>query len=84
MRLAACQKGFKSAHSNDFVTAEWYAYAGQDDPALRLLEQEVAHHDQDALEFGVNPAFFGLHGNARFQALISKVGMPLSAMSARS
>jgi DNA-binding winged helix-turn-helix (wHTH) protein/tetratricopeptide (TPR) repeat protein len=84
MRLEACLKGFKSAHANDFVSAEWYAYAGHDAQALQLLEQQVAHHNQDALEFTVNPAFFGLHNNPRFQALVTKIGLPFSSPSARS
>ena len=84
MRLNACLKGFKTAHSNDFVPAEWYAYAGQNNQALQLLQQVVARHQQDALELTVNPAFFEMHSDPRFRSLVTKVGLPFPAVAAKS
>ena len=62
-------------HRNDFDPAEWYAFVGQNDQAIPLLQQAVARHDGEAVQLAVNPMFEKLHDDARFQALLSRVGL---------
>jgi tetratricopeptide (TPR) repeat protein len=66
-----------SRHPNDFIPAEWYAFAGQPDKALPSLEQEVAMHDGEAVQLAINPMFDNLHDNPRFQSLLHQVGLTL-------
>jgi DNA-binding winged helix-turn-helix (wHTH) protein/tetratricopeptide (TPR) repeat protein len=78
LRLNACGKRFAAAHGNDFVVAEWSAYAGLKNDSLKLLEQEVARHSQYALEITVIPAYFDYHSDPRFQRMAMRIGLPLS------
>jgi TolB-like protein/Tfp pilus assembly protein PilF len=77
LRLKACTEKFADTHRNDFIAAEWNAYAGRKDEAIALLGQEVARHTQYALEITVNPAFFDYHQEPRFQQLAMRTGLPL-------
>lgn len=64
-------------HANDFVPAEWYAFAGQREKALLSLQRVVANHDREAVQLAVNPMFESLHSDPRFRALLHEVGLPL-------
>jgi hypothetical protein len=77
LRLNACGKRFAATHGNDFVVAEWSAYAGLKDESLKLLEQETAHHSQYVLEITVIPAYFDYHSDPRFQRMAMRIGLPL-------
>ena len=77
LRLNACGKKLAATHGNDFVVAEWSAYAGLKDESLKLLEQETAHHSQYVLEITVIPAYFDYHSDPRFQRMAMRIGLPL-------
>lgn len=68
-------------HANDFVPAEWYAYAEDKDNAIRALEDMMAHHDPDALQMAVTPAYRDLHRDPRFRALLTRLNLPLPIAS---
>jgi tetratricopeptide (TPR) repeat protein len=68
-------------HANDFVPAEWYAYADEKDNAVRALEEMVAHHDPDALQMAVGPEYSDLHRDPRFRALLTRLNLPLQIAS---
>ena len=66
-----------SHEEQDFIPAEWDAYAGNWDQALRELTQMVDDHAQPALQIAADPAYEPLHRNPAFQALIRRIGLPL-------
>jgi len=65
-----------SRHPNDFVPAEWYAFVGQSDKALPLLQQMVNNHDGESVQLAVDTMFDNLHGDPRFRVLLHQVGLP--------
>ena len=73
-----------ASHSNDFVPAEWEAFAGNYSLAMDELEKEVAHHDDDAIDIAINPMFDGLHSDPRYVALITRIGLKLPVVSPSS
>ena len=78
VRLAAAKSGTHWAHAeNDFDLAEWYAYSGSREQALRSLEAKVARHDPGALQIAINPPFDDLHQDPRFLALLTRIGITL-------
>lgn len=68
-------------HANDFVPAEWYAYADEKDNAVRALEDMVARHDPDALQMAVGPEYSNLHRDPRFRTLLTRLNLPLPIAS---
>jgi DNA-binding winged helix-turn-helix (wHTH) protein/Tfp pilus assembly protein PilF len=72
--LAQQQSG---SHPNDFVLAEWYAYAGEKDQAIQALEKIVASHSPLALELAIDPMYESLHNDPRYLALLARVGLSL-------
>ncbi|MFB3815965.1 MAG: winged helix-turn-helix domain-containing tetratricopeptide repeat protein [Terriglobales bacterium] len=78
IRLDGLSRGAGWAHAeNEFVAAEWYAYAGEADRAVAALEDMVAHREPDVLQMAVNPAYVSLHQDSRFLTLLSRVGLSL-------
>jgi TolB-like protein len=55
--------------------AQGYAYLGDRDNALKLLEQAVERHDFGATTMKQTPYFDPLHGDPRFIALERRVGL---------
>jgi DNA-binding winged helix-turn-helix (wHTH) protein len=74
---AALAQEHSGTHPNDFVLAEWYACAGDDDRAIQALEKIVAIHSPLALELAIDPMYEPLHGNPRYRTLLAKVGLSL-------
>jgi DNA-binding winged helix-turn-helix (wHTH) protein/Tfp pilus assembly protein PilF/TolB-like protein len=78
VRLEAAKSGTHWAHAeNDFDLAEWCAYAGLREEALKALEAKVARRDPGALQIALNPPFDDLHQDPRFLALLTRVDLTL-------
>lgn len=78
VRLAASLIASKAEpHRNDFVLAEWYAFAGEKDKAIAALQEVVAHHDPLSLQLAVDPMYDSLHHDPRYLALLTRVGLSL-------
>jgi DNA-binding winged helix-turn-helix (wHTH) protein/tetratricopeptide (TPR) repeat protein len=76
LRLKAIQSGDSYHHaSSDFSPAEWYSIAGEYDKALSEVEQMMARHDPDALQFAVNRTLLPLHNQPRFVAALIRIGL---------
>jgi len=78
MRLKACTEKFAASHGNDFIVAEWMAYAGRKDESLALLERELSRHSQYILDLPVIPAYFEYHSDPRFQRIVMRIGLPMT------
>jgi tetratricopeptide (TPR) repeat protein len=79
LKLASLQSEQSSSHPNDFQPAEWQLNAGEPQQALRSMESMVHAHDPEALQFAASPAYFSLHGDPAFNALLTQIGLPLPA-----
>ncbi|MBB5064470.1 winged helix-turn-helix domain-containing protein [Granulicella mallensis] len=79
LKLASLQSEQSSAHPNDFQPAEWQLNAGEPQQALKSMESMVHAHDPEALQFAASPAYFSLHGDPAFNALLTQIGLPLPA-----
>ncbi|MBW4028181.1 MAG: hypothetical protein HIU93_12370 [Acidobacteria bacterium] len=80
VRLHAIETGQGLSHEDeDFIPAEWHAYAGELDVAMDELEEMVRQHSHDALQIGNDPAYLKLRGTARFDQLIHRIGLPSQA-----
>ena len=75
LRAIADRKGI-SYEEQDFVPAEWHAYAGEWDQTLAELSQSVTSHSPSALQIGTSPAYKPLHKDPRFMDLIKRIGIP--------
>ncbi|HUP02818.1 MAG TPA: tetratricopeptide repeat protein [Bryobacteraceae bacterium] len=53
-----------------------YAGLGEKDKAVLCLENGYANHEGDLIFIGVDPAWDGLHSDARFIALKKRMGLP--------
>ena len=53
-----------------------YADLGEKDQALDWLEQAYEAHSGDLVYVKVDPGFYSLRGEPRFQALLEKIGFP--------
>jgi serine/threonine protein kinase/Tfp pilus assembly protein PilF len=70
------------SHSGAFLIADVYALLGDFDKTLVWLEQAYKQHDALLVFLNVWPEFETLRGDARFQDLVRRVGIP-SARTAR-
>jgi DNA-binding winged helix-turn-helix (wHTH) protein/TolB-like protein len=78
LRLEAIRKNPTQLQvSNDFVPAEWYAYAGEDARALQELRSLVDRHDPESLILNIDSAFDSLHHYPAYQDLVRRVGLPM-------
>jgi DNA-binding winged helix-turn-helix (wHTH) protein/tetratricopeptide (TPR) repeat protein len=68
-------KQFQHADS-DFQPAEWAAYMGDYQTAIKILSNMVAKHDIACLDMSINSAYIPLYNDPKFQQLLSKVGLP--------
>ena len=75
LHAIATRKGL-SHEEQDFVPAEWQAYAGEWDKTLAELNQSVSERSPSALQISANPAYKPLRGDPRFLSLIKRIGMP--------
>lgn len=83
LQALATRKGI-SHEEQDFVPAEWYAYAGNWDQTMAELNRLVSTHSQAALQINLNPAYVPLHHDPRYFALLKQIGLPASPISTRS
>jgi len=49
--------------------------AGDREQALAVLEAKVANHESDVFAMATHPAYFGLHQDPKFQALVARIGI---------
>jgi len=86
VRLSAITDHLDTAatHPEDFQPEEWYAYTGNYGQAIALLEKKVEERDPTAFDMTVNPMFDNLHHDARFIALLKKVGLKISPAAPQS
>ncbi len=54
-----------------------YAGAGEAESAIDWLETAARQKHQGVPFIGVNPIFWNLHDQPRFQALAQRIGVPL-------
>jgi len=80
LHAIADRKGI-SYEEQDFVPAEWHAYAGEWDLTLAELSRSVTSHSPSALQISTNPAYKPLHDDPRFMSLIKRIGTPGQASS---
>jgi len=59
--------------SKSLQEAEWAAYASDAEHAIAELAAMVDGHDPSAVDAVVDPAFFGLRDNPRYQALVARI-----------
>jgi DNA-binding winged helix-turn-helix (wHTH) protein len=78
MKLATIHGPLSRKHPNDFQEAEWQVNAGNYDAAIRSLQQMVAAHDPESLQFAASPAYLPLHADPRFKAILRTIGLPNS------
>ena len=74
----------KFASSDAYGIAEVHAYRGEVDDALRWLDRAYRQHDSGMPEIKVDPLLRNLHGDPRFQALLTRMRLtdpPLARMS---
>ncbi|NYF80822.1 winged helix-turn-helix domain-containing protein [Granulicella arctica] len=74
LEAIASRKGI-SHEDQDFVPAEWHAYAGDWNQTLAELDQMVKDRSQAALQISTNPAYIPLHRNAQYLSLIKRIGV---------
>ena len=76
LRLKAIRtrKGVSHAEQ-DFIPAQWYAYAGEQDSALTELETMVRDHSPNALQIADDPAYRQLRHDPRFLHLLKQIGL---------
>ncbi len=69
----------KSDGTAGVALATVYTALGERKQAVEWLRQAAEAHVADALFIGVNPAFDPLRGDADFQVLCARLGLPSSA-----
>ena len=65
-------------HSRDapYRIAQVYAWRGQADEAFAWLNQAVVQRDGGLADVQYDPTLRALHGDARFRALLARLGRP--------
>lgn len=58
---------------DDFVDAEWYAFAGDQEHTLAALEKMVTARNPESLKIPWNPAYDFIRSNGRFTHLMQEV-----------
>ncbi|HEX8810873.1 MAG TPA: winged helix-turn-helix domain-containing protein [Terracidiphilus sp.] len=83
VRLGAIEHNVDTArtHPGDFAAEEWYAYTGDRDRAIAALQQKIDRHEPSAINIAVNPMLDNLHNDPRFQAMLSRIGLSIPAVS---
>jgi len=76
LQAIATRKGI-SHEEQDFVPAEWHAYAGEWEAVLTELSRSVAERSPDALQIPISIAYRPLHHDPRFLSLVNQILMPL-------
>jgi tetratricopeptide (TPR) repeat protein len=66
----------KYAHDSAYQVADVYAWRGESDKAFEWLERAYEQHDAGLSSIKTDPVFKPLWTDARFAALLKKVGLP--------
>jgi DNA-binding winged helix-turn-helix (wHTH) protein/tetratricopeptide (TPR) repeat protein len=75
LRAIRTKKGL-SHIDQDFISAQWYAYAGDLESAINELTVMVKDHSPNALQIADDPAYKQLRHNPRFAQLLKEIGIP--------
>jgi hypothetical protein len=57
------------------VIATLYGRLGENEEALKYLEEAVAKRDERSIAMGIDASFAGLHQDPQFQKLLAQVGL---------
>jgi TolB-like protein len=63
-----------SIGSPNFFTAALYANMNKKDKAIEMLERAYQNHEVEMYWLKVEPIFISLHGDPRFESLLSRIG----------
>jgi serine/threonine protein kinase len=74
LELMSAAKDVRAAVQFPFAIS--HIHLGESDQALDHLEKMVEAHAGGCVFIGVNPTLIALRGNARYEALLRRVGMP--------
>ena len=61
-----------------YQIAEVSAWRGETDKAFEWLQVSLDNHDTGILSLLINPLMRGLRHDARYKALVAKIGLPVS------
>jgi serine/threonine-protein kinase len=61
-----------------YQIAEVYAWRGETDKAFEWLQVSFDNHDTGMLSLLIDPLMRGLHDDSRYNAMLRKVGLPVS------
>jgi DNA-binding winged helix-turn-helix (wHTH) protein/TolB-like protein/Tfp pilus assembly protein PilF len=70
-------------YANDFILAEWYGFAGDQQGALAELQAMIDRHDPAVLQIAVNPAYDLLRHNPQFESLVRALRLTESTVGPR-
>src|SRR5439155_7610929 len=74
--LRKMEDNARKSHQGNFLVAAVYAALGDKDPAFRWLDEAVKQHDTFLPWIKVDPELAPLRGDARFDTLIRRIGIP--------
>ena len=66
----------KFAHDSAYQVAEVYGWRGEADKAFEWLERAFVQHDGGLSAIKADPVMKGLYTDARFAAMVKKLGLP--------
>jgi TolB-like protein/DNA-binding winged helix-turn-helix (wHTH) protein len=78
-KLADLKKRSGQEYGSPLENAQIYASLGNADMAMQYLEAAYREHTGMLVRLQVDAAYDGLHSDPRFQDLIRRIGLPLSA-----
>jgi tetratricopeptide (TPR) repeat protein len=64
-----------AGHGSPYVIATLYGRLGENEEALKYLEEAVAKRDERSIAMGIDASFAGLHKDPQFQKLLAQVGL---------
>jgi len=79
--LKEIKAGAKQAYVAPYDLADVYIGLGDKEQALAMLAKSMDAHDAELVILATAPEFDGLHEDARFKAMISRIGFPESALT---
>lgn len=80
LRAIRAHKGVSHAEQ-DFIAAQWYAYAGDWESAITELTGMVKDHSPNALQIADDPAYRQRHHDPRFTQLLKEIGVEKASLT---